>query len=830
MSKRSRAQAIKSYLEQTQSILQLRGFNEEERQFCNWQTSANVGPLSDQAWLHGVALACASYSHRRSTFSWLKQVAPSGVSAVLRVAGTIAEKLDPAPTELSAFAAIEDILAAEQPRHRRARGVYFTPLQVAAWIIRNTDRELCDQCDNPLGLCDPQLRILDPAVGSGVFLVELIRHIHRRWCQESGLAEAQGGDWSRYVAEQLLPRLIGYEILAPTVIAAHLQLAGTLAETGFDFRTAALHIQLRDALQHPANELPAQVVIGNPPYGSLSQARFGWIESLITADYAHVDGQPLDERKHWLHDDYVKFIRLAQWHIQQSGWGVVGLVTNHGYLENTSFRGLRCSLLNTFSRIRLLDLKGDVDSIAVHSAGADRDESVFNIAAGTAIGIFCQPPAATMKPRIELRHLLGSTAFKLAQLDADELDFKQIVPAAPRFRFAVPRRDNSLRYESGWRLCDAMPYHFAVPVTARDHFVVSFSYAELNERIENFCDTAISDAKIRAEYFNRTRSNRYPPGDSRSWKLAASREAMRQIDWRQAIRLCQYRALDYRWIVWHPAMIDWPRSQGIAQMAIPGNLALIARRQSPESRAANYFWSTKHIAIDGVLRSDNRGSESLFPIFVEGNEGISQPNFAPDFIQALEKQTSLVFDADVTTGASSLSRSFNSHDLAGYIYSLFLDSTYRSENHSGLVSDFPRIMFPRDADEFVRNSSRGSKLLSLHTESPNWATTTEFGVPLVSSLRPAWRDGEISVHPDLPTLYADESTWNFQVGAHRPCRKYLQDRKNRGINSLECQFYARLVERVRESTSLSDKCLASSQVDETLSRFSALSNETPCRQ
>ena len=80
---------------------------------------------------------------------------------------------------------------------------------------------------------------------------------------------------------------------------------------------------------------------------------------LLGRSYTTVDGQPLGERKHWLHDDYVKFFRLAQWQVERSGWGAVGMVTNHGYLENTSFRGLRRSLLTAFTNVRIVDLHGN---------------------------------------------------------------------------------------------------------------------------------------------------------------------------------------------------------------------------------------------------------------------------------------------------------------------------------------------------------------------------------------------------------------------------------------------------------------------------------------
>ena len=80
----------------------------------------------------------------------------------------------------------------------------------------------------------------------------------------------------------------------------------------------------------------------------------------MVRDYYKVDGKALKERNpKGLQDDYVKFIRFAQWRIEQTGSGVLAFVTNHGYLDNPTFRGMRQSLMATFSDIYFLDLHGN---------------------------------------------------------------------------------------------------------------------------------------------------------------------------------------------------------------------------------------------------------------------------------------------------------------------------------------------------------------------------------------------------------------------------------------------------------------------------------------
>ena len=103
-----------------------------------------------------------------------------------------------------------------------------------------------------------------------------------------------------------------------------------------------------------------------------------WISKEIKT-YYKVDGKPLGERNpKWLQDDYVKFIRFAQWKIDQAGEGVLGFITNHSYLDNPTFRGMRQSLMNSFDEIYLLDLHGN-SLKKERCPDGSKDENVFNI-------------------------------------------------------------------------------------------------------------------------------------------------------------------------------------------------------------------------------------------------------------------------------------------------------------------------------------------------------------------------------------------------------------------------------------------------------------------
>jgi predicted helicase len=134
------------------------------------------------------------------------------------------------------------------------------------------------------------------------------------------------------------------------------------------------------------------VVVGNPPYSGHSINNGKWISDLLK-DYYQVDGQPLGEKNSkWLQDDYVKFIRFSQWRIQKTGQGILAFITNHGYLDNPTFRGMRRSLDKTFDEMYVFDLHGNSKKKEVAPDGS-KDENVFDIQQGVAIGLMVKLPA-----------------------------------------------------------------------------------------------------------------------------------------------------------------------------------------------------------------------------------------------------------------------------------------------------------------------------------------------------------------------------------------------------------------------------------------------------
>lgn len=306
----------------------------------------------------------------------------------------------------------ETFLSEYDPKLRKSRGVWYTPQPVVNFIVRAVDDILKTEFDLPQGLADTskttikvnsqtpdkrsatgykqvdkevhKVQILDPATGTGTFLAEVVKHIHKKF-------EGQQGIWSNYVETHLLPRLNGFELLMASYAMAHLKLDLLLTETGFKptsnqrfkvYLTNSLEEHNKDTgtlfanwLSTEANEAnhikrdtPVMCVIGNPPYSGESANKGEWIMSLME-DYKKEPGgkEKLKERNpKWINDDYVKFLRYGQHYIEKNGSGVLAFINPHGFLDNPTFRGMRWHLLKTYDKIYTIDLHGNSKKKKLH--------------------------------------------------------------------------------------------------------------------------------------------------------------------------------------------------------------------------------------------------------------------------------------------------------------------------------------------------------------------------------------------------------------------------------------------------------------------------------
>ena len=248
---------------------------------------------------------------------------------------------------------------------------------------------------------------------------------------------------------------------------AHLKLSYTLKETGYTGQTnQRLNVFLTNSLEEATprannlfarwlsdeadaaskvkTETPIMIALGNPPYSGASQNKGEWIAGLMETYKKEPGGKvALKERNpKWLNDDYVKFIRLAQYYIERNGEGIVAFINPHGYLDNPTFRGMRWNLLKTFDKIYTLDLHGNAKKKETCLDGS-KDENVFDIMQGVSINLFVK---TRKKTKDELGKVYHQDLFGLRQEKYDfletnsiaSIEFKEIQPTASMYYF-VPK-------------------------------------------------------------------------------------------------------------------------------------------------------------------------------------------------------------------------------------------------------------------------------------------------------------------------------------------------------------------------------------------------------
>lgn len=799
----------------------------------------------------------------------------------------------------------EHFLNAYDKPQKVKRGVFYTPRPVVDYIVRSVDEILRSEFELADGLADittwgeitkrnkrikipdgvqpdqPFVQILDPATGTGTFLVEVIDLIHRtmkeKWHFQGQNSEQIQLLWNEYVPKYLLPRLYGYELLMAPYAIAHLKIGLKLYETGYHFQNnERARVHLTNALNPPSDNqatlgfLPAlaqeaidvnkvkseqcfTVVIGNPPYSGISSNNSKWIDDLLkgrdknsaTSSYYQVDGKPLNERKVWLQDDYVKFICLSQYLINRTGVGVHGYISNHGYLDNRNFRGMRWSLIESFQQIYTLNLHGNLKKKEMSPTGG-QDANVFDIQQGVAIGLFSKTESLTKS--IYSADLWGDRISKYEWLQEHSYlntEWEQIKPK-PSYYLLKPFDDSVKEEYCDWPAIDElMSVNRSGIVTARDHFVIDFDQNALRNRIVSLRSMSLTDLAIREKFFVGKGSKKYPAGDTRGWKLPEARRKIREDKrWENRYESVLYRPFDTRIIYNVPWMIDWPRPEVMHHMLAGNNIGLVATKQKARD---GEMWAqafvTSRILESCAISNITREINYLFPLYLYPMRGesdtmlISQfprgesgrtPNLDPSFVEQIENSTGCTF---IGEGRGDIRNHIGPEDILAYIYAILFSPSYRERYEGYLKRDFPRIPPVTSVELFQALVQLGHSLLAIHLfESAKLDDTkVEFTGqtnPEVSNI--VWSDETVWLDatkfnsrgayraPNLGITGfkgVPEDAWNFNIGSYQVCHKWLKDRKGRILSKSDIVQYKKIIVAVNETISLM------AQIDEVIESY-----------
>jgi type I restriction-modification system DNA methylase subunit len=711
----------------------------------------------------------------------------------------------------------EDFLAAYKPQMRERRGVYYTPEPVVSYMVRSVDELLKDKFNKPLGIADPEVMILDPACGTGTFLLWIFQLIHKRF-QESPEALTEGLEdksWSGYVKERLLPRVFGFELLMAPYAIAHLKLGLFLEETGYQFDSGKrLGVYLTNALEEATRKSevlfeefiaeesnqaatikqnePIMVVVGNPPYSIHSQNLSSKVRTLVD-EYRFVDGLPIKEKgalqfEKNIQNDYIKFIRFSQSKISQTGHGILAFITDNGYLDNPTFRGMRQNLMNSFDEIFLINLHGNSKRNEKNPSGG-KEENVFDIQQGVSISFLVKTDDQRNSLKIKYSEVWGTREQKyswLHQQDLKAINLKLLNPTSSSYLFKPEDTALKAEYCEGWSLPEVMLQNSAGVITARDHFVIDFSVTPVLERAKFFRDSLLTDSDL---------CNSLDIALKKGWDVTKARRSIKQeINLNAHIQTIAYRPFDSRYIFYHPSLV-WGMAFPTMRHMISSedNLSLVTTRQTKEDFGV--LVSNKLSAHKLVSVYD---TNSIFPLYLypetnaERQMSVSQrPNLSPAFLK------------DIT---ARLGYTPAPETIFYYIYAVLHSPTYRDRYAEFLKIDFPRVPLTSNDKLFRQLADYGEQLVQLHLmTSPKLDNLiTEFvegtGEHTVAKGHPKYQNGAVIINKSGDKFVGvPEEVWNFYVGGYQPCQKWLKDRKGRVLSSEDIAHYQRIVSALGET-------------------------------
>jgi len=538
------------------------------------------------------------------------------------------------------------------------------------------------------------------------------------------------------------------------------------------------------------------VVLGNPPYSVSSLNRGEWIDTLLE-DYKH----GLHEKKLNIDDNYIKFIKFAQWRIEQTGYGILGFITNSSYLDGLTHRRMRESLLESFAEIYILNLHGS--SRRGEQAPENlKDENVFDIQQGVAIGIFVKQPSKTESTCVYYTDLWGVREGKyqiLFESDVASTNWVKLTPNAPYF-FFVPK-DFSLQqeYEHAWSLADVFKGISGIE-TKRDAFAIDFDKKVLVERITDFVDRDCSVEEIK---------NRYSLRDN-EWNVAEAREILRRDrSWEGLFVSCLHRSFDIRNIIYSDIILA--RTRGILMDSLnKPNFGLVAARQTKEDFAV---LATSCVCTHKIVTVYDRSF--VFPLYVYPTKGELQfeegrrTNLNPEFIKDVSDRLGLKFIPD---GRGDLKETFGPEDIFNYAYAVFHSPTYCSRYAEFLRIDFPRLPLTSDKELCKRLAEKGAELVSLHlTESPvleQQRTQIKFDVSgsnVVEKVTYNETSGRVYMNNEQYFEGVLPEVWDFHIGGYQVCQKWLKDRKGRALTYDERVHYQKIVIALKETIRLMEE-------------------------
>lgn len=762
----------------------------------------------------------------------------------------------------------EEFLAAYDKKQKVERGVFYTPKSVVGFTVRAVDYLLKSVFGISDGLaCDEKIdvpvkpkskktkkvhriQLLDPATGTGTYVMETILQIYENFKNKhKGLSkEAFHDEWNEYVDAHVLPRLYAFELMMAPYAVAHMKLAMVLKDTGYDFKDGErLKVYLTNTLEEPgdtdrqmlldgfgkddplaaesaaANEAKKNdninIVIGNPPYSGISQNNGEWITKLVD-EYKYTNGVYFNERKHWLNDDYVKFIRYGQERIHQAGWGILAYINPHGFIDNVTFRAMRWNLLKEFDEIYILNLHGNAKKHETCPDG-NKDENVFDIEQGVSINLFVKYDKTSSRSGAradngkkiasvryaDLFGLRGKKYDYLLQTAFSEVNWQELAPTDPYYFFAPKDFSAAGEYETGFKLEEFMPLNSTGVLTMGDSFAVSQDKKCLKDRIRKFLAGNVTSEKLTEDFSLGKNYAQFVLEGKSAIEFNAT-----------SLRKYNYRPFDENWI-YYDSKVIWRHRDKVMRHVSDDSLSLVVCKQM-----ATNEWSLVLSALglvdDCYVSNKTKERGYVFPLYLY-DTAVEPPSCRVNFDAAIYKKickaAGLTYSDEDLQASAGKSSSEYPQLVFDYIYGVLHSGKYRKKYAEFLKIDFPRIPYPKNGEEFRTMAAFGAELRRIHCmEDFDEAAEVELvggdGAPGGRALpvkptvvKPVWKDGGVYIDKEVKFTNVAEDLWNFYIGGYQPLQKWLKDRKGRELSAEDVSHYKRMVRAIARTRDIMAK-------------------------
>jgi predicted helicase len=720
-------------------------------------------------------------------------------------------------------------------KKRMQRGVFYTPRPVVSYIVRSVDELLRTELGLADGLADTTtwgemakrhkdlkipagvspdqdfVSVLDPATGTGTFLVEAIDLIHRtlvtKWKAEGHGDKKIDKLWNEYVPKHLLTRLHGYELLMAPYAIAHLKIGLKLFETGYHFGSdERARVYLTNALE-PAQDysdrlefaIPAlayeakavsgikrgqrfTVVIGNPPYskmsGNLAPAAVALVEPFRYVDGARIVEKGALALELNLQDDYVKFWGLLCKEILATNAGVGAFISNSRYLGSPTLRGFRGYLCGHFSNAYFLDLGGQISE---RKSIGTTDENVFDIEQGVAIGAVVKGVVAGGITTIHLGRVVGPRADKYNSLSRSTvLDIANTVTiTSPHYRFNRTEDASDEEFDAWPALNEIMPFNSGSVITSRDNLAIDFDRGALLEKIERFATSRRGNRAIEEEIGYSVKAK---------WDVERCKKEIRALRRPEDfVRPILYRPFDTRFVFYLPSLLDTPSKPVCESIYEQDNLVLL----SPGVKTSSEFTHAlvSHFPAEKKACSHDRATQ-MFPLYLRKSEllGSSAPNISAEMLGTMRDR-----------------------DVFNYVYAILYSPGYRARYGAALRDSFPRIPAVVTDNAMVRALAQfGGELVALHllkSAKLDRPITEYLGSRAPDVEKASWSKNTVWLDKAQTTGFKGvrEDVWNFHIGGYQVCEKWLKDRKSRTLSKHDIAHYHKIVVALSETIRLMKK-------------------------